>query len=66
MFYLSEWLRSKTQVREHASEYVEQEKFSSIAGQNANMYSHSGNQFGGLLLLLLLLLMLLLFSENCE
>jgi hypothetical protein len=41
-----EWLRSKTHVRAHAGKAVEQ-IHSSIAGGNANVYSHSGNQYCG-------------------
>jgi hypothetical protein len=39
--------RSKTQVTADAGKDVEKEKHSSIAGEIANWYNHSGNQFGG-------------------
>jgi hypothetical protein len=39
----SEWLRSKIQVTPHASEDMEKEKHSSIAGRIANWYNHFGN-----------------------
>jgi hypothetical protein len=41
----SEWLRSKTQVTADAGEDVKKEEHSSIAGGNASLYNHSGNQF---------------------
>jgi hypothetical protein len=44
-FHPSEWLRPKTQWTEHAFKDVQQDKLSSIAGGNANLYNHSGNQF---------------------
>jgi hypothetical protein len=39
----SEWLRSKTQATAHAGEDVDQGEHSSIAGERANLYNHSGN-----------------------
>jgi hypothetical protein len=42
----TEWLRSKTQVIAHASEDVEKEEHSFIAGGIVNLYNHSGNQPG--------------------
>jgi hypothetical protein len=44
---------SATQVAAHAREDVEQGRHSSIAHGTANLYYHSGNQFGG-------------FSENWQ
>ena len=44
MLCLVEWPRSIKQVTTHAYEAVEQRKYSSIPGVNANMYSHYGNQ----------------------
>jgi hypothetical protein len=49
----SEWLRSKVQGSAHAGADMEQGEHSSIAGRSANLYNHSGNQFGS-------------FSENWE
>ena len=43
----SEWLRSKIQVTADAGEDVEKEEHSSIAGEIASWYNHSGNQSGG-------------------
>jgi hypothetical protein len=43
----SEWLRSKTQVTEDAGKDVEKKEHSSVAGEIASWYNHSGNQFGG-------------------
>jgi hypothetical protein len=34
-------------VTAHAGEDVEQGEHSSIAGENANLYNHCENQFGG-------------------
>jgi hypothetical protein len=45
--YLSEWLRSKTQVAADAGKDVEKEEHSSIVGGIASWYNHSGNQFSG-------------------
>jgi hypothetical protein len=49
----SEWLRSKIQVKAHASKDVEQGEHSSIAGRSVNLYNHFGNKSGN-------------FSENWE
>ena len=46
--YLTEWVRSKTQGAAHAGEGMEQGEHSSIAGGSANLYNHSGSQFGSL------------------
>ena len=43
----SEWLRSKTQVTADAGEDVEKGENSSIVGEIASLYNHSGNQSGG-------------------
>ena len=43
----------KNSATAHAGKNVEQGEHSSIAGGSANLYNHSGNQFGG-------------FSENCD
>jgi hypothetical protein len=45
-FYLTEWLRSKTQVTVDAGKDVEKEEHSSIVGGIASWYNHSGNQYG--------------------
>ena len=50
---MSKWLSSKTQAIAHAGEDGQQGDHFSIAGETANLYNHSGNQFGG-------------FSENWE
>jgi hypothetical protein len=42
----SEWLRSKIQVTADAGEDVEKEEHSSIVGEIASLYNHSGNQSG--------------------
>jgi hypothetical protein len=44
---MSKWLSSKTQAIAHAGEDGQQGDHFSIAGETANLYSHSGNQFGG-------------------
>ena len=51
--HLSEWLRSKTKVRDHTGEDVEQGEHFSVAGGNTHLYSHFRNQYGS-------------FSENWE
>ena len=43
----SEWLRSKIQVTVDAGGDVEKEEHSSIIGEIASWYNHSGNQCGG-------------------
>ena len=43
----SEWLRSKIQVTADAGVDVEKKEHSSIVGEIAGLYNHSGNQFGG-------------------
>ena len=45
-FHQSEWLRSKIQVTADAGEDVEKEEHSSIVGEIASWYNHSGNQSG--------------------
>lgn len=40
LFYLSEWLRTKTQMAAYAREDVEQRGYTSIAGGSTNLYSH--------------------------
>jgi hypothetical protein len=44
--YQSEWLRSKPQVTANADKDMAKEKHSSIVGEIASWYSHSGNQSG--------------------
>jgi hypothetical protein len=44
--FQSEWLKSKTQVTADASESVEKKEHSSIVGEIANWYNHSGNRSG--------------------
>jgi hypothetical protein len=46
-FYLSEWLRSKTQKIVHAEKDVHQQEYSSISAMSANLYSLFGSQCGG-------------------
>jgi hypothetical protein len=41
------WLRSKIQVTADAGKDVEKEEHSSIVGEIASLYNHSGNQSGG-------------------
>jgi hypothetical protein len=43
----SEWVRSKPQVTTHIGEDMDKEEHSSIVGEMANWYNHSGNQSGG-------------------
>jgi hypothetical protein len=52
MSLLSEWLRSNAEVTADAGKDLEEEEHSSLAGEIASLYNHSGNQFGG-------------SSENC-
>jgi hypothetical protein len=40
-------LRATTQVTAHDNKEVVQGEHSSIAGGNANLYNHYGNQYGG-------------------
>ena len=47
--YLSEWLRSKSQVIALATKDVEQEEHSTIAGGSAKLHSKFGNQYGSFL-----------------
>jgi hypothetical protein len=42
----SEWLKSQTQMKSHDSEDVDEKEHSSIAGEIASWYNHSGNHFG--------------------
>ena len=45
ILYLSEWLKSKTEVITHAREDMEEGEYSSIADESTNLYSHFGNQY---------------------
>jgi hypothetical protein len=45
ILHQSEWLRSKLQMAAHASKDVEKDN-SSIVGEIASWYNHSGNQSG--------------------
>ena len=46
-FYLTPWLRSKSQVTADGGEDVEKVEHSSIAGGIVSLYNHSGNQSDG-------------------
>ena len=47
--HLSEWLRSITQVTDHAGKNEEQQEYSSIVGGRTHMYSHYGSKYGSFL-----------------
>ena len=46
ILHSSKWLGPITQVTAHAGKDVEQGEYSSIAGGNAKLYNHYGNQYG--------------------